>query len=88
MFWLLKHSRCACPAQGSFLDADNYKMAFRFTMPGLLSSYAIQSHAFLQLEHTTCYGALPSESNLGPLPSPSEHEPPLNSLARGAEVNF
>ena len=49
-----------CADAGERLLAGTGEMAFRWTVPGLVSKYAAQSSTFLQLRHTTCNGMVPN----------------------------
>ena len=56
-------------------DRHRLEMAFRFTVPGLVSKYALQSSTFLTLEHTTCGGFVPRRYVLAYRPT-EERAPP------------
>ena len=56
------------------LQSDG-EMAFRFTVPGLISKYALQSSTFFKLQHTTCGGFVPRQYVLAYRPM-EERAPP------------
>lgn len=65
-FWDLTSPPLFNVATMTALDGgDGGEMAFKFTIPGLVSKYALQSSTFLQIEHTVLGGFVPRRYVLG-----------------------